>query len=95
VRAHLAGRDDGVVAVPPVLERVGPFAEFADDPFDEGADFAPRALCGGDRTAVGSEGRLNRPGHQPARPLVPRKRGPKPPNLPDTPLHDLFSKLSP
>jgi hypothetical protein len=43
VRAHLAGRDDGVVTVAAVLERVGPFAVFADGPFDEGAYFAPRA----------------------------------------------------
>jgi hypothetical protein len=44
VRAHLAGRDDGVVTVSPVLERVGPFAVFADDPLDECADFAPRGF---------------------------------------------------
>ena len=42
-RAHLAGRDDGVVTVAAVLERVGRFAVSADAPFDEGADFAPRA----------------------------------------------------
>ena len=41
-RAHLAGRDDGVVTVAPVLKRVGRFAVFA----DKGADFAPRASCG-------------------------------------------------
>jgi hypothetical protein len=39
------------VTVDAVLERVGPFAVFADEPFDEGTDFAPRASCGDDRTA--------------------------------------------
>jgi hypothetical protein len=34
-----------------VLERVVRFAEFVDQPFDEGAGFAPRASCGDDRTA--------------------------------------------
>jgi hypothetical protein len=51
VRAHLGGRDDGVVTVAPVLERVGSFAAFADEPFDDGASFAPRASCGDNRTA--------------------------------------------
>jgi putative transposase len=41
VRAHLAGGDDGVVTVAPVLERVG---LFADEPFDEGADFVRRGV---------------------------------------------------
>jgi hypothetical protein len=51
VRAHLSSRDDGVVTVAAVLERVGRFAEFVDQPFDEGAGFAPRASCGDVRTA--------------------------------------------
>jgi hypothetical protein len=33
-----------------VLERAGRFAVFADEPFDEGADLAPRVSCGDDRT---------------------------------------------
>jgi putative transposase len=57
VRGHLGGRDDGVVTIAPVLERVGPFAAFVDEPFDEGAGFAPRASCGDDRAA----GRLGSP----------------------------------
>jgi hypothetical protein len=71
--AHLAGRNDSVVTVAAVLQRVGPFAVFA---------------------AVASEGRLKRLEHQPARPLDPRKRGPKSRNLPDTTRHDLFGRLS-
>jgi hypothetical protein len=50
-RAHHAGRDHGVVTVAAVLEGVGPLAVFADEPFDEGADFAPRASCADDPTA--------------------------------------------
>jgi len=34
-RAHLAGSDDKVVTVAPVLERTGNFAHFLDEPFDE------------------------------------------------------------
>ncbi len=34
-RAHLAGVDDGVVKVAPVLERIDNFAEFLREPFDE------------------------------------------------------------
>jgi hypothetical protein len=49
--AHLAGRDDGVLPVAPVLERADPFAVFAGEPFDEGADLALRASCGDDRKA--------------------------------------------
>jgi hypothetical protein len=51
VRAHLAGRDDGVVTVAAELERVDRLAVFADEPFDQGADFAPCASCGDERTA--------------------------------------------
>jgi hypothetical protein len=36
--------DDGVVTVAAVLERGGAFAVRADEPFDEGADFALRAV---------------------------------------------------
>jgi hypothetical protein len=56
VERALAGRDEGDVTVAPVQERVGPFAVSADEPFDEGADFAPRASCGDDRTAVRKAG---------------------------------------
>ena len=40
-RAHLAGVDDEVVKVAPVLKRVGHFAEFLDAPFDEDTAYAP------------------------------------------------------
>ncbi len=40
VRAHLAGADDKIVRVAPVLERVGDFARFLDEPTDEDAAYA-------------------------------------------------------
>ena len=39
--ALLAGRDDAVVTVAPALERVGDFAAFLDEDFDEAAVFGP------------------------------------------------------
>jgi putative transposase len=93
VRAHLCGRDDGVVTVAPVLERVGPFAVFVDEPFDEGADFVPLRRAETTGRPVGSEGWLKRLENQLARPLAPRKRGPKPRNPVDTTQHDVFGKL--
>ena len=95
VRAHLCGRDDGVVTVAPVLERAGPFAVFVDEPFDEGADFVPLRRAETTGRPVGSEGWLKRLENQLARPLAPRKRGPKPRNPVDTTQHDVFGKLSP
>ena len=40
VRAHLTGEDDGVVAVAPVLDRVGNFASFLGGSFDEDSAYA-------------------------------------------------------
>jgi putative transposase len=39
-RAYLAGADDHVVKVAPVLERIGEFVDFLDEPFDEDRDYA-------------------------------------------------------
>ncbi len=39
-RAHLAGEDDAVVKVQPVLDRVGDFAAFVAERFDEDAAYA-------------------------------------------------------
>ena len=38
--AHCAGLDDSVVKVQPVLDRVGDFAQFLDQPFDEDNAYA-------------------------------------------------------
>ena len=74
VRAHLGGRDDGVVTVAPVLERVGPFIAFVDEPFDEGAGFAPLPHADPTRRPVSSEVWVKRLENQLSRPLAPRKR---------------------
>ena len=59
VRAHLAGRDDGVVTVAPALERVGPFAAFLDETAD--ADAALIALRRAETTGrpIGSAAWIN------------------------------------
>ena len=38
--AHIAGRDDHVVKVAPAIERVGGFAAFLGEPFDEAMAYA-------------------------------------------------------
>ena len=77
-RAHLAGADDAVVRVAPVLERVGDFATFLDEAVDEEAAYAPlrraetvgRPLGGADWLAA-----LER---RTGRRLAPGQRGRKP-----------------
>jgi len=95
VHAHLAGRDDGVVTVGPLLERVGGFAAFLDEPGDADAVAALRKSYATGRP-VGSREWLAGLETATARPLAPRKRGPKPKAAGDEPGEDgLFSKLSP
>jgi putative transposase len=78
VRTHLAGQDDGVVTVAPVLNRVGDFAAFIAGPFDEETSFSALRRAettgrpvGGQDWIEGLERRLNRA-------LSPARRGPKP-----------------
>jgi putative transposase len=77
VRAHLAGRDDRLVTVAPLLERVGRFADLWEaakredrsDAFDApGGNFRP---LGSAEFLAGLEARLGRA-------VLPGKRGPKP-----------------
>lgn len=87
VRAHLNGRDDGVVTVAPILERVGPFAAFLDQVCDDAAAFAPLRR-GIHRTTLGvghlpehhkpreKRGRMNRPLLLDATPTLRRSSGP-------------------
>lgn len=95
VHAHLAGRDDAVVTVRPLLERIGDFAAFLDEPGDADAvaalrkSYATGRPVGSPRWIAGLEAAT-------ARPLAPRKRGPKPRPPDDRPVEaGLFSKLSP
>jgi len=94
VRAHLAGRDDGVVKVAPVLKRVGDFRAFLKTKFDEDAAFTPLRRAETIGRPIGSEAWIKQLEDQFARPLAPRPRGPKP-KLKAVGQGGLFSKLSP
>jgi putative transposase len=81
VRAHLAGEDDGLVIVKPVLDRVGDFAAFLEDRRDHEPAFAAIRTAETTGRALGTadfvadlERRLGRPvarrgpGRKPSRP---------------------------
>ena len=91
VRAHRRGKDDGVVTTAPVLERVGSFADFLAEPFDEAAAFTPLRRSETTGRPIGSDVWIERPEQSFARPLAPRKRGPKPRELGSAPQRTLFS----
>tara|TARA_R110002153_G_scaffold112608_1_gene254729 strand:- start:1143 stop:1463 length:321 start_codon:yes stop_codon:yes gene_type:complete len=77
-RAHLAGHDNGVVKVAPVLERVGDFAQFLGEPFDEDAAYAPLKRAETIGRPVGDTDWLRMLERQTGRVLMPQKRGRKP-----------------
>jgi putative transposase len=77
-RAHLAGRDDKVVSVAPVLERTGDFARFLAEPFDADAAYAPLRRAESIGRPVGDPGWLAELEARTGRPLRSGKRGPKP-----------------
>jgi putative transposase len=76
-RAHLAGRDDGVVTVAPVLGMVGDFAAHLDAPEDTQAvaDIRRSRTTG---RPVGAREWLQSVETRTRRQLAPQKRGPKP-----------------
>ena len=76
-RAHLSGRDDGLVRVAPGLERAGDFAAFLDQAFDEAADYAPLRKAEGVGRPLGPADWIEQLETQTGRTLAPRKRGPK------------------
>lgn len=83
VRAHLAGRDDGLVRVAPALERYGSFAAFLGEGAADGADgeeAAWRALRRSETSGrpLGSASWIAGLEARTGRTLAPRKRGPKP-----------------
>ncbi len=77
-QAHLNGVDDHVVKVAPVLQRVGDFARFLDEPFDERTAYG--ALRRGETVGrpVGSPAWLQALEAQTGRTLTPGRRGPRP-----------------
>ncbi len=79
-RAPLAGADDRVVKVAPVLERIGNFAGFVNEPFEDAVAYG--AIRRGETIGrpVGSPAWLNALEKRTGRTLSPARRGPKPKN---------------
>ena len=77
-RAHLAGEDDHVVKVAPALERVGDFAAFLGEPFDEALSYAALRKAESVGRPVGSPEWLIDMEERTGLTLRPQKRGPKP-----------------
>ncbi len=78
VRAHLAGRDDHVVRVAPALDRVGDFAAFLGEDFDEPETYAALRKAETTGRPIGAREWLEAMGEQAGRSLLPGKRGRKP-----------------
>lgn len=77
-RAHLAGRDDAVVKVAPVLERTGDFSRFLREPIDEDLAFAALRRTETIGRPIGGKDWLMALERQTGRILAPGKRGRKP-----------------
>jgi putative transposase len=92
-RAHMAGREDGLVAVAPVLSRTGDFAAFLGQDEDAPATAALRASRTTGRP-VGAAEWLAELEAGTGRTLAPEKRGPKPKSVAED-QPELFSTVSP
>jgi putative transposase len=77
-RAHVAGVDDHVVRVAPALERVGDFAAFLGEDFDEALGYAALRKAESVGRPVGSPEWLEDMEARTGQTLRPRKRGPRP-----------------
>ena len=78
VAAHLAGKDDALVRVAPVLERYGDFAAFLAQPADDEAAWRKLRMSETSGRPLGSEAWLAAIETRAGRTLRPQKRGPKP-----------------
>lgn len=76
-RALLAGQDDHVVTVAPALERVGNFAAFLGEAFDEELTYAALRRAESVGRPIGSPAWLAQMEERLGRSLAPQKRGPK------------------
>ena len=81
VHPHLAGKDDAVTSVAPVLSRVGNFEAFLATRRDD-EDFAPLRLGESVGRPIGSAAFLAELEKRFDRHLLPQKRGPKPKDRP-------------
>lgn len=77
-RALLAGQDDHVVTIAPALERVGDFAAFLGEPFDEAFTYAALRKAESVGRPIGSPAWLADMEKRLGRSLAPQRRGPKP-----------------
>lgn len=77
-RALIAGKDDRFVTVRPALERVGDFAAFHSEDFDEALTYAAIRRAESTGRPIGSPEWLADMERQAGRVLTPQKRGPKP-----------------
>jgi putative transposase len=91
--AHLAARDDGIVMVCPLLDRVEDFAAFLEAAEDEATLRALQRSWSTSRP-VGSDDWIKALERQVGRALAPAKRGPKP-KIREGEQDDLFHTLSP
>lgn len=78
VRAHIAGADDHVATVAPALTRVGDFATFLGEDFDEAFTYAALRKAETLGRPIGSTEWLADMTAKVGRALTPGKRGPKP-----------------
>ena len=78
VRAHFSGRDDHVVKVAPVLERIGDFRAFLAEELDEAFTYAALRKAESLGRPLGSREWLSAMEAQTGLSLIPAKRGPKP-----------------
>jgi putative transposase len=77
-RALIAGVDDHVVSVAPALERVGDFAAFLDEDFDEALTYGALRRAESVGRPVGGAAWLADMEARTGRQLAPRPRGPAP-----------------
>lgn len=77
-RALMAGEDDHVVTVAPALERVGDFAAFLGEEFDEALGYAALRKAESVGRPIGSPDWLADMEARCGRTLAPQKRGPRP-----------------
>lgn len=77
-RAHVAGKSDDHVDVAPALERVGDFAAFLGEAFDEALTYAALRKAESVGRPVGSPAWLAEMEARTGMTLTPAKRGPKP-----------------
>jgi len=77
-RAHLAGEDDDVVTVKPVLDRTGDFTTFLAKRFDQETAYIPLRRAETIGRPIGDPDWLHALEQRTGRTLAPQKRGPRP-----------------